>query len=97
MSDEAKRELEKELGTAFKEGEGVYITDVLAGGAAASAGLKKGDIITKLNGNSVTSGPELQEQVSRYKPGDKIAVSYKRLGKENVANITLKIEPAIPM
>lgn len=90
LSDEAKRELEKELGTAFKEGEGVYITDVPAGGAAASAGLKKGDIITKLNGNSVTSGPELQEQVSRYKPGDKIAVSYKRLGKENVANITLK-------
>lgn len=90
LNDEAKRELEKELGTAYKEGEGVYITDTPEGGAAASAGLKKGDIITKIQGVTITSGPELQEQVARYKPGDKVTVQYKRGGKDNTVTITLK-------
>ncbi|TDO28358.1 trypsin-like peptidase domain-containing protein [Sediminibacterium goheungense] len=90
MTDDQKRELEKEIGSPIKEGEGVYITGVPDGGAAAAAGLKKGDIVTKVNGNVVTNGPELQEQVALYKPGDKISVSYKRAGKENTVNITLK-------
>lgn len=90
MSDDQKRELEKELGTSIKEGEGVYIMGVPEGGAAAAAGLKKGDLVTKVNGNPVTNGPELQEQVALYKPGDKISVSYKRGGKENTVTITLK-------
>ncbi len=90
MSDEEKRQMEKELGVAFKEGEGVYATEIPAGGAAAIAGLKKGDIVTKINGTPVTNGPELQEQVARYKPGDKISLTYKRGGKENTATITLK-------
>lgn len=82
--------MEKELGVAFKEGEGVYATEIPAGGAAAIAGLKKGDIVTKINGTPVTNGPELQEQVARYKPGDKISLTYKRGGKENTTTITLK-------
>lgn len=90
LSDDLKRELEKEIGVAVKEGEGVYITGVPEGGAAAAAGLKKGDIVTKVNGNPVTSGPELQEQVALYKPGDKITLAYKRGGKENTVGITLK-------
>lgn len=90
LTDEAKRELEKELGTAYKEGEGVLITDTPDGGAAASAGLKKGDIITKIQGVAIATGPELQEQVARYKPGDKVTVQYKRAGKENTVTITLK-------
>ncbi|TAF49942.1 MAG: PDZ domain-containing protein, partial [Sphingobacteriia bacterium] len=89
LSDEEKRELEKELGTSIKEGEGVYVTDTPEGGAAAAAGLKKGDLITKLNGVGITNGAELQEQVARYKPGDKITVNYKRSGKDNTANLTL--------
>ncbi len=90
LSDEEKRELEKELGTAFKEGEGVFTLSVPEGGAAAAAGLKKGDLITNINGIAITSGAELQEQVARFKPGDKITVTYKRAGKETVANVTLK-------
>lgn len=69
---------------------GVFIMDVSADGSAKSAGLKKGDILTKVNGVAVTSGPEMVEQVARYKPGDKISVTYVRNGKENTVNITLK-------
>ena len=86
ISDEQK----KELGTAYKEGEGVYVIDVPTDGAASVAGIKKGDIVTKVNGVAVTSGPELQEQVTRFKPGDKITLTYFRNSKENTVNLTLK-------
>lgn len=86
ISDEQR----KELGTGYKEGEGVYVIDVPTDGAAAAAGVKKGDIVTKINGVTVTSGPELQEQVTRFKPGDKISLTYVRNGKETTVPLTLK-------
>jgi serine protease Do len=73
-----------------KDGPGVYVNDVATDGAAQAAGLKKGDFITKINDASVSSAPEIQDQVSRYKPGDKISVTYMRNGKESVVNLTLK-------
>ena len=84
LSDEEKKS------QGIKEGDGVYITDVPEGGAAKAAGIQKGDFITKINGAPVTSGPELQEQIARYKPGDKINITVKRDGKENVFAVTLK-------
>ncbi|HYK45164.1 MAG TPA: trypsin-like peptidase domain-containing protein [Parafilimonas sp.] len=84
MNDEQKKNM------GIKDGSGVYILEVADDGAAKSAGLKKGDFITKLNDVDVNSGPELQEQVSRYKPGDKISVTYVRDGKENLTTLTLK-------
>ncbi len=90
LTEKEVKELEAEIGTTYKEGEGVFITDVTTGGAAAAAGLKKGDLVTKVNGTPVSGGPELQEQVSRYKPGDKVTLTYIRSGKENTVNLTLK-------
>ncbi len=78
----------KELG--IKEGAGVYVTDVASDGAAKQAGIQKGDFITKINGAIIHSGPELQEQVALYKPGDKVTVTYVRNGKENTATVILK-------
>ena len=52
--------------------------------------MKKGDIITKLNGVSIKSSPELQEQIAKYKPTDKISVLFKRDGKEMTVTATLK-------
>jgi len=74
----------------IKEGEGIFITGVATDGAAQAAGLKKGDFITKINGAAVSTGPELQEQIARYKPGDKISVAYRREGKEASVTVTLK-------
>ncbi len=68
----------------------MYVIDVPADGAAAAAGVKKGDIVTKINGVTVTSGPELQEQVTKFKPGDKISLTYIRGGKEVTVPLTLK-------
>ena len=83
-------EEDKKNNPGYKEGEGVYVLDVPADGAAANAGIKKGDIVNKINGVVVTTGPELQEQVTRYKPGDKISLTYTRGGKENTVYLVLK-------
>ena len=69
---------------------GIYVREVPKDGGAFAAGVKPGDIILKLNGVAVSSGAEMQEQVSRYKPGDKVTLTYLRDGKEVVTNITLK-------
>jgi S1-C subfamily serine protease len=70
--------------------QGIVVTDVLEGGAAKVAGIKVGDIITKINGISVTSSPELQEQIAKYKPNDKITITLKRDNKDLTLNATLK-------
>jgi len=72
------------------DGQGVFVTSVLDGSAAKIAGLQKGDFITKLNGVSVNSGAELQEQIAGYKPGDKVSLTYVRNGKETTTDIILK-------
>jgi serine protease Do len=74
----------------IQDGDGVYVIDVTDGGAAKAAGLQKGDFLNKLNGVSVNSGPELQEQIVNYKPGDKVAITYTRNGKEHVVTVVMK-------
>jgi serine protease Do len=90
LSDEEIKKLESELKVKYKDGDGLLITDVLEGGAAIAAGIKKGDIISKLNGVVIKTAPELQEQISRYKPGDKISVVVKRGGKDMSFDVVLK-------
>jgi S1-C subfamily serine protease len=84
MSEEEKKSRGIPTGIA-----GIYIQETVPGGAAAAAGLKKGDVVKAINGVNVTSGAELQEQVSRYKPGDKITVTYTRSNKDATIPVTL--------
>lgn len=69
---------------------GVYVADVLDESAAKEAGIKKGDIIIKINDKEVNSVPALQETVSMNRPGDKIKVTVIRKGKEMEFTATLK-------
>src|SRR6185436_3379868 len=78
----------KQLGV--KEGEGVYVSGVPTDGGAYAAGIKKGDIITKVNGNTVTTGLEMSAQIASFRPNDKVQISYLRSGKENTATVILK-------
>ena len=70
--------------------EGIYVTDVPTDGGAYEAGIRKGDMLTKVNGAEISNGAEMQGLISRQKPGDKIPISYIRNGKENTALVTLK-------
>lgn len=69
---------------------GVYLTGVVEGGAAKEAGLAEKDVIIAINGENVETTSELQEKVNRYRPGEKIEVTYLRNGKENKKNVVLR-------
>lgn len=69
---------------------GLCVTDVAKDGAAAAAGIKSGDIITKVNGISVPTSGDLSSVMGDKKPGDKLTVTYLRNGKETTTNMVLK-------
>ena len=68
---------------------GVYVAAVNEESAAAKAGIREGDIITKVNGKEVASSPRLQELIAGYRPGDKVEVSFLRDGREQTAEAVL--------
>jgi serine protease Do len=76
--------------------QGVFITDIQSGSAAAAAGLKAGDIIQRLDSIKIFSSTEFSERIARHRPGDKIALTYLRNGKSNTATVRLKAEAAKP-
>jgi serine protease Do len=83
-------EVAKNLG--ISETQGLYINEVVEGGAAQKAGLRKGDVLTKLDGKTIFASPDLQEKVYRMRPGDKVNLTYKRDGKEREVTVTLQEE-----
>ena len=90
LNEEQIKKIESEYKVKIGDVQGIVVTDVLEGGAAKAAGVKVGDIITKINGTAVTSSPELQEQIAKYKPNDKITITLKRDNKDLTLNATLK-------
>lgn len=70
--------------------EGIYVSDVPTDGGAYEAGIRKGDLIKKINGTEINNSAEMQGLISRQKPGDKLPVTYARNGKENTVTVTLK-------
>jgi Do/DeqQ family serine protease len=71
---------------------GIFITGVQPGGAAASAGLKEGDIIQSIDGVQLLSSSDFSERIARHKPGDVLKLTYLRNGKSATASVTLKSE-----
>ena len=68
---------------------GVVVIQVQEGSAASKAGLKIGDIVTKIEDNEVTSVSKLKYYMYKYNPGDKVKITYIRDGKTNTVNVTL--------
>jgi Do/DeqQ family serine protease len=69
---------------------GVYVNGVTLGGSAEDAGIQEGDVITKIESSHVGSVSELQEQLSKYRPGDKINILAMRNNKEMNVEAVLK-------
>jgi Do/DeqQ family serine protease len=70
--------------------EGVFIGQVQAGGAADQAGIEDNDVIISVNDILVNSVAELQEQIGKHRPGDKVTVVVKRDNKNKTFNVTLR-------
>jgi putative serine protease PepD len=77
--------------------DGAKITDTGAGGAEAveeggpadKAGLRPGDVITKLDDTVIDSGPTLIGEIWTHKPGDKVEITYERDGRTDTVEVTL--------
>ncbi|HDZ42248.1 MAG TPA: Do family serine endopeptidase [Bacteroidetes bacterium] len=69
---------------------GVYVTDIVSGGAAEEAGMKTGDIIINFDGKKTDTAAELQERVSRKRPGDRVRVVVMRNNKRHEYDIVLR-------
>ncbi len=77
---------EKKLGVY----DGAYISGVTEDGAAEAAGMKEGDIITKVGDIEIKNTNELFEQLGRFRPGDEIAVIVNRNGNNMPFKLNLK-------
>jgi serine protease Do len=76
-----------------KDTKGVQVVQVVEGEAAAKAGLKPYDVITKINNETIESTQELIREVTQYEPGEKIDVVYYRDGVKKELKITLSERP----
>lgn len=76
------------LGNDYKPA-GVAVVEARNDGAADKAGIKAGDIITKLGDAEITTITSLSEALAGEKPGDKAQVTYVRDGADKTADVTL--------
>jgi serine protease Do len=70
--------------------QGVFVSQVNEGSAAAASGIQEGDVITAIEGQPVVSTSELQELVARHRPGHALNVTFRRDGKETSVRTVLK-------
>jgi putative serine protease PepD len=73
---------------------GAKIAQVIAGGPAAKAGLKVGDVITAFDGKTITSSGDLSAAVAASKTGETVKVTVKRGGTTQHISVTLGNQPA---
>jgi S1-C subfamily serine protease len=86
------RDVNSELAKEMELGitQGAYVVEVIEDSGAEDAGIKKGDVIISVNGEEITKVSELQEKISRYRPGDKVNVTVIRDGKKKEFIVTLR-------
>jgi Do/DeqQ family serine protease len=68
----------------LKDISGAYIENVMNGSAAEDAGIKRGDVVIKVDDLQVKSVPQLQEQIAKHRPGDKVNITVVRDGEEKI-------------
>ena len=85
------QDISSDIASAYNMPEGVYVYQVVEGSAAEKAGIRQGDIITAIDGKTVTSMSQLKENLAYYKAGDKGKVTFQRLSegyKEKTVEVT---------
>jgi len=87
---ESIRSQDPEKAQKLSQIKGVLVEDFTDRSAAKAAGIQKGDIITAINNVPIRNFAELQIQLNKYRPGDKISVTVDRNGKELKFNVELR-------
>jgi len=76
-------------GQALDLSEGAQVRQVNAGSTAAQAGLRTGDVITKVDDHQISDADSLVATIRSYRPGDKVTVTYQRGGQTKNVQLTL--------
>ena len=76
---------------------GAQIQSVNKESAAEKAGLKKGDVITKIDNRKIDGSDDVTDAIRAHKPGDKVAITFLRDGKEQKASVQLGMYKGIDM
>ncbi|WP_315447364.1 Do family serine endopeptidase [Segatella salivae] len=84
----AQKEEKKDVDLGTNEG--VYVAEVTEGSSAAAAGIVKGDVITEADGKKITKMSELQEFLSKKRPGEKVTLTYLHNKSKHSKTVTLK-------
>ncbi|MCR4999330.1 MAG: trypsin-like peptidase domain-containing protein [Lachnospiraceae bacterium] len=75
---------------AYNMPQGVYVATVMDGGGAKNAGIQKGDVITGIDGTTITSMEEMQKMLKDKKPGDTVTVTFCQ-ANNNYAQATVQV------
>ncbi|SEG21427.1 trypsin-like peptidase domain-containing protein [Parabacteroides chinchillae] len=89
LDAKSKSELEA-MKSKTKVSEGVYIAGFGERSSAKEAGIEIGDVIIAVNGTKVKSANVLQEQISKYRPGDKVEIQVDRNGTVKMFTVELR-------
>lgn len=84
------KEVAPEKTKDIKITEGVYVGGFADRSPAKEAGIEEGDVIVSINGTKVKNVSELQDQVNRFRPGDKVKVDIKRGNSDKTVDVVLK-------
>lgn len=84
----AQKEEKKEVDLGTNEG--VYVAEVVEGSSAEVAGIKKGDVIVAVDGKKVTKMSELQELLSKKRPGEQVNLTYLHNKVKHSKSVVLK-------
>ena len=70
--------------------DGVYVAEVVEGSSASAAGIVKGDVIVEADGKKITKIAELQELLSKKRPGEQVTLTYFHNKAKKSKTVTLK-------
>jgi S1-C subfamily serine protease len=69
--------------------EGALVVSVSPGTPAEGAGLRRGDVITQVDGDAITTSEDLSSTIRKHKPGDRVEVHWERGADPRSATVTL--------
>ena len=74
---------------AIERDNGAFVAGVVAGGGAAEAGMRAGDVIVGVEGETVRAAADVSKVITHFSPGDEIEVTYERAGEQETVTVTL--------
>ncbi len=79
--------------TTTPDSRGAGVVEVAAGGPAADAGVRTGDVITSVDGRSVSEPEDVSEAIAGKKPGERVEIELVRDGEPRTITVTLSARP----